>query len=377
MKILYSIIFILLAVFLLHLTADTGYYKLQKQSIEFSGVVTWLLSDQPVPVFMDRMAGIDLKGKPAKHFYSDRRDLVGMVYHEHTLITVDWYDANGRLLGNFTESWQPDHPLPEYSIINNGRHLLAVDIKSRVRLIGSNGLVESETVLLPTIPYNTENSLFYRYLAQGEQIAAGFRHILPGNAVNSIFILSDLKGNEQLRSEFPDWQIDALNASEEAGLFCLALHKVDVTTDEFSFRTVVLDPDGRIIADLPYQHNSAFFSADGYYLLFYQNEIAWLYNLKEAKIVQKFSPGENRIFMHMIYLPEHDFVLQSGSVYRDFYGWVFRDIRLATFNVSGTQLDLLDIPDHAVYNPLLWLDQPSGQLGIGFNDGWQLYQITK
>lgn len=377
MKILYIIIFIILAASLLLLTANTGYYKLQEQSIEYSGVVAWLLSDKPVPVFTDRMAETRFPDKPAATFYSERQDIIGVMQHDQNQISVTWFDVAGQQIGSFEEPWLTDLPLPRFSLIDEGRKLLAVDINSRVRLIGPEGLVKSEFRLLPEIPFNTENAVFYRYLARSRRLAFGFRHILPDNAMNSIFLISDLEGTELVRTEFQNWQIDAVNASPEADIFCLALHKVDIQTDEFYFRTVLLDHQGKFIADLPYQHQSAVFSPEGKLLVFYHNDNAHLYDMSNARILQEFFPAENRIFMRTVFLPDNDFVLQTGSVYRDFYGWAYRDIMLSTHDAAGMRLDQLDLAGHTVYRPALWIDQKTNQLGIGFSDGWQIYQITK
>ena len=382
MKIIYTVLLIILAASFFLLTADTGYYQLQKESIEYSGVINWLSSEPPTPVFDRRIGGVEFIEKPAKFIYSPGQHYFGTVQHRQARISVEWYTANGNQLGSYQENWQDDMPLPDYSIIDSGNRLLSVDIRSRVRMIGPAGEIESKFTLLPEIPFNTENALFYRYLEQKQWLAAGFRQIMAGDETQdraiSIFVVADLKGKEILRREYPEWQIDAVNASTQGQYFCLALHKFDPGNNDFSFRTLLLNSEGELLADLPYQHHTAEFSPDDNFLVFYENNIAYLYNIRQTKIVQIYPSAENHIFMKTVFLSENnDFVLQSGVVFKDYAGWAYKDVKISTCNIMGNELDHIELTDHKICQPALWYDASLGQLFIGFSDGWHIYKTKK
>jgi hypothetical protein len=367
----------MLGTFLL-LTADAPVLMLIEENTGYSRVTGWVMHKDPLPLRLNS----DEPGIKPRFISQNSGEYYGKVMHAQNRIDVTWYNGDNAEYGRFSEQWPHDMPLPLYHISPDPDYLLSVDFSNRVRIINRNGNEEKAFQLFTDTEFNTENATFCEFIDQKEQIIVAFRQVLPiddtRQGYHSYLALVDYSGNEFFNRDFPGWQINGVSAADDGAYFILPLHKYDRDDNSFSFRTVLLDGDGIIVADLPLQHNRAVFSADGTRVLFYKNEQAWLYDIAKNVIINEFRPGSDQnIFMHALFIDEKNLlVVQDGAVYREANNWAYHKIALQVFDTAGKQLQSLDLENLSVYKPALNYDTDANRLVLGHSRGWQKYRIN-
>jgi hypothetical protein len=394
-NILIIIIVTLISMGTFFLFADSPVLVLEEQNSQYSAVSTWMVNKNPVPLKLNRaddarsqvQLGNEITEKDPKTMLSyitqKSGSFYGKILHTQNNIDVTWYDDQNSVYGLFSEEWPHDMPLPMYHIMQNPDYLVSVDFSNRIRVISRQGNEEKTIQLFADVVFNTENATFCDFTDQKEQIIIAFRQVIPVDdtrqGYNSYVTLVDLDGTEYFNLDFPGWQINGVTAADNAIFFIVALHKYDPDDNTFFFRTVILDEKGAIISDLPLQYNRAVFNGDGSRVLFYKNEQAWLYDIRQKSLLGEFNPKSDRnIFMHGLFIDDRNIlILQDGEVFREPDNWIYQNMALQVFDAAGEQLQSLDLEDLSVYKPSLHYDTDSHQLFLGHSRGWLKYTINR
>jgi hypothetical protein len=354
---------------------------LKSEVSTYKNVQSWLSTDALVPIPLPTPQEISSQSKP-QYFFSDSRNYYGKMIHNNQQIEVSWYDADHVQHGSLNEEWPHDVPLPRYYINSNNNHIFSIDIFNRIRFFNSDGKIENEIPLFKNLTYNNENNTYCQYMEQMDQLIIGVKQVYAVSdkeqGYNSYLALIDLDGNEIFSISFPGWQINGVSASTNGDYFLIPLHKFVVKDEQFIFRTLLVDNQGRIIDDIPLQHNRAVFNMNGSLAAFFKNEQAWLYDIAKNKIIRDYPIADSdKIYLSGLFIDEKNIlVLQEGEVYKEDLNWAFREMKLDLINYDGLLIEQHDLKDITQFTPVLKYDAMKEQLFIGHRAGYQYYRIN-
>jgi hypothetical protein len=260
--------------------------------------------------------------------------------------------------------------------------VFSVDIFNRIRFYNADGQMKYEIPLYKNIAYNNENNTYCRFIEEKDQLVVGVKQVYPVSDLeqgyNSYLTLIDTDGNELFSLRFPDWQINGVSASHNGDYFLIPLHKYITEKKRFIFRTLLINNHGRIIDDIPLQHNKAVFNNNSSLVTFFKNEQAWLYDIAQNKIISDFKIADSdRIYLTGLFIDDKGIlVLQQGEVFKENLNWAFREIKLDLISYEGQLIAEHDIRDITQFTSVLRYDKLNDQLFIGHRTGYQYFTIN-
>ncbi len=218
------------------------------------------------------------------------------------------------------------------------------------------------------------------------RLVAGITEVIPGKDQSPGYFSSlrivDLEGMTIMHHDVPEWQLQALKASDDGNFLAASFYKSDTDENQtFQFQTTIFEETGNVVYRIPASFQQAIFNENSDRILLIDKNTCYLYDILNKTRIGIYKTHERgTLFLAATFLPPSNMVvLEEGKPGMGKPGtetpWAYDNIYIRIVDENGKELNDILIENITIFKPAFRFNKEDQTLFIGHSTGWQLYRI--
>jgi hypothetical protein len=399
--IIFTILSILLAFFLLYSQSNDGQFELVKSESFAKSINNWQFpTAKPIIAIENKQITwqsayetnqFNLPEDVFRVIFSKNSNYFGIVRSNRSLesgknnqkLQIEIYSASREKLYELERIHYYDDSFPLIAISDlDGSVIIGQNTTSEIWFYNSNGSLVRKVQLFDDAEYDLERILQIDLSKNGTAaIVAGKRGASPtgSNAPNPSaephLLLFSKDGVELLRKSLPDFNSIATVISDNGQY--IAVNSYTVALDgNITKRTIIFDNTGREIGEVNLLFKQARFSSDSKSLILADNNVATVYDLATENISWSYHISKEEGMIAAVDISnkgEIAALLVAKSEFKD-KSFIFTDPQIKILDSNGKLLQELQMADQQFEKPALNLSDDAKIIFIGFKNAYQIYR---
>lgn len=247
-----------------------------------------------------------------------------------------------------------DIAVPDLKVFEDGRSVLINSFEASLTIYDNEGSEYLKTKMIKDLAVEYERSVYSSI--SGEHVAVSLSQ--PDRDYSTIQIynsLGQLIENWQLPEKF----INGLSYSNNNDLLSISVY--DWHKGSLEKSTLFLQSDGKNISKVPHNFTNGKYVEKENIFIGYTNEICFIYDIKENKILHTRQSLNNKMILLADYIDNLLIIIDVDQPYLENGKWFYRDPDSRGFEIRG---DYIFIRDNKISNPFSEYELVKSKSGI-------------